>query len=61
MRDGQGNKLSSEEIEKVRSAEVKPGDVSLNRVSVDPGPVTKPMQDAGKAPSAPGTATAPKF
>ena len=61
MRDGQGNKLSSEEIEKVRSAEVKPGDVSLNRVSVDPGPVTKPRQDAGKDPSAPGTTTAPKF
>ncbi|AMJ61059.1 hypothetical protein [Bosea sp. PAMC 26642] len=35
MRDGEGNKLSDAEVEKVKSAEVKPADGSLNKVSVD--------------------------
>lgn len=60
MRDGQGNKLSPEEIDKVKAAGVKPDETSLNRVSIDPGPNSKPeLQDGSKTQPAP--ATAPRF
>lgn len=61
MRDGQGNKLSPEEADKVEAAKVEPDKESLNRVSVDPGPNMKPKGEAGEQPEAPKTMTAPKL
>jgi hypothetical protein len=59
MRDGQGNKLSPEEIDKVKAAAAKPGEASLNRVSVDPASAGKPAAANDKPQPAP--VTAPKF
>ncbi|KRE22560.1 hypothetical protein ASE66_25555 [Bosea sp. Root483D1] len=36
MRDGQGNKLSSEEAQRVKSIQCEPDKESLNKVSIDP-------------------------
>lgn len=59
MRDGQGNKLSPEEVDKVKAAGVKPGDASVNRVSIDPSPAGKPVAPPEEGHPAP--VTAPKF
>lgn len=36
MRDGRGNKLPSDEVDKIRSPQVKPDPESLKTVSIDP-------------------------
>jgi hypothetical protein len=61
MRDGQGNKLPPEEVDKVKSIETDPDKGSLRRVSVDPGAGPKPSADAEKKPQSPDAVTAPKF
>lgn len=60
MRDGQGNKLSSEEEAKVKAVEVAPDGHSLNKISVDPNP-RETDGKTGEKPASPHTATAPKF
>ena len=45
MRDGQGNKVSPEEQQKVRSIQGAPDQTSLNDVSIDP----KADKDTGDA------------
>ncbi|WP_377840230.1 hypothetical protein [Bosea sp. UC22_33] len=49
MRDGQGNKLSPEEQQKVRSIQGAPDQDSLSGVSIDPN-AGKDTGDADKSP-----------
>lgn len=60
MRDGDGKKLTDDETAKVKSTEVKPGEDSLNKVSIDPKPGKKPIDDMGDEPEAAETTNAPK-
>jgi hypothetical protein len=47
MRDGEGNKLSPEEQQRVKSIQGEPGNDSTTKVSVDPNP-EKDTGDADK-------------
>ena len=47
MRDGEGNKLSPEEQQRVKSIQGDPGKEATTKVSIDPGP-EKDTGDADK-------------